>query len=156
MHRTCRALASLLVLAACASEPRRPPASLDPSNPDAPESPPVSPPDTLTAPAPLTPSFAQPRGANASRHGAEAPASARDAGTRTSGHVHEGAPSRAPARDAGSATVYVCPMHPEVRSETPGTCPKCGMRLEPERPPADAGQPRPAPSGHEHGHGGRP
>lgn len=28
---------------------------------------------------------------------------------------------------------YVCPMHPEVRSETPGTCPKCGgMKLVPE------------------------
>ncbi len=29
-------------------------------------------------------------------------------------------------------TVYTCPMHPEVRSETPGNCPKCGMALEPE------------------------
>jgi predicted cobalt transporter CbtA len=28
---------------------------------------------------------------------------------------------------------YICPMHPEVRSETPGTCPKCGgMKLVPE------------------------
>lgn len=25
--------------------------------------------------------------------------------------------------------VYVCPMHPEVRSEQPGDCPKCGMHL---------------------------
>ena len=25
---------------------------------------------------------------------------------------------------------YTCPMHPEVRSESPGTCPKCGMTLE--------------------------
>jgi len=24
---------------------------------------------------------------------------------------------------------YVCPMHPEVTSDKPGTCPKCGMRL---------------------------
>jgi hypothetical protein len=24
---------------------------------------------------------------------------------------------------------YVCPMHPEVRSDKPGTCPKCGMAL---------------------------
>jgi len=26
-------------------------------------------------------------------------------------------------------TSYVCPMHPDVTSETAGTCPKCGMRL---------------------------
>lgn len=24
---------------------------------------------------------------------------------------------------------YVCPMHPEVTSDKPGTCPKCGMDL---------------------------
>ena len=29
--------------------------------------------------------------------------------------------------------MYVCPMHPEVKSDTPGSCPKCGMRLVPER-----------------------
>ncbi|MES1241087.1 MAG: heavy metal-binding domain-containing protein [Acidobacteriota bacterium] len=28
-----------------------------------------------------------------------------------------------------SAVVYVCPMHPEVTSNAPGTCPKCGMAL---------------------------
>ena len=28
--------------------------------------------------------------------------------------------------------VYTCPMHPEVRQIGPGTCPKCGMALEPE------------------------
>jgi len=27
--------------------------------------------------------------------------------------------------------MYTCPMHPEVRSERPGACPKCGMNLEP-------------------------
>lgn len=26
-------------------------------------------------------------------------------------------------------TIYVCPMHPEVQKEQPGTCPKCGMTL---------------------------
>jgi Cu+-exporting ATPase len=26
---------------------------------------------------------------------------------------------------------YTCPMHPEVRAEKPGSCPKCGMALEP-------------------------
>ena len=28
--------------------------------------------------------------------------------------------------------MYTCPMHPEVRQREPGTCPKCGMELEPE------------------------
>ncbi len=27
------------------------------------------------------------------------------------------------------ADVYTCPMHPEVQSDTMGTCPKCGMDL---------------------------
>jgi len=27
--------------------------------------------------------------------------------------------------------VYTCPMHPEIRQEIPGDCPKCGMALEP-------------------------
>src|SRR3954447_7110821 len=29
----------------------------------------------------------------------------------------------------GVPVVYVCPMHPEVVSEEPGSCPKCGMKL---------------------------
>ena len=29
-------------------------------------------------------------------------------------------------------TLYVCPMHPEVVSETPGLCPKCNMKLDPK------------------------
>jgi len=32
--------------------------------------------------------------------------------------------------DIGS-TFYTCPMHPEIRQKGPGTCPKCGMALEP-------------------------
>ncbi|MHB1112962.1 MAG: HAD-IC family P-type ATPase, partial [Acidovorax defluvii] len=30
-----------------------------------------------------------------------------------------------------AGTIYTCPMHPEVRQDHPGTCPKCGMTLEP-------------------------
>ncbi len=29
------------------------------------------------------------------------------------------------------ASIYTCPMHPEVRQDHPGDCPKCGMHLEP-------------------------
>src|SRR5512146_283601 len=36
------------------------------------------------------------------------------------------------------AVVYTCPMHPEVRQQRPGACPKCGMALEPESPAAPA------------------
>ena len=43
------------------------------------------------------------------------------------GHAHE-APS-------AGATTYTCPMHPEVRQPGPGSCPKCGMALEPETAP---------------------
>ena len=31
------------------------------------------------------------------------------------------------------STAYVCPMHPGIRQHQPGTCPKCGMALEPEQ-----------------------
>ncbi len=37
--------------------------------------------------------------------------------------------TKAPA--APAAQTYTCPMHPEVRQDKPGSCPKCGMALEP-------------------------
>jgi Cu+-exporting ATPase len=37
----------------------------------------------------------------------------------------------APAAPAG--TIYTCPMHPEIRQVGPGSCPICGMALEPEQ-----------------------
>src|SRR4051794_25877963 len=36
-----------------------------------------------------------------------------------------------PAAAADGAGKYTCPMHPEVIQDGPGTCPKCGMALEP-------------------------
>lgn len=36
----------------------------------------------------------------------------------------------APARE-GHAVLYTCPMHPEVKQNRPGDCPRCGMALEP-------------------------
>ena len=43
-----------------------------------------------------------------------------------------------PPASAPPGTSYLCPMHPEVRSDQPGTCPKCGMALEPELPSVEA------------------
>ncbi len=94
-----RALCFALALASCASPKPKLPLSLDPSNPDAPES-------------------------------------------RT-------APSQRPPAEPGGVA-YACPMHPEVRSEAKGSCPKCGMQLRPKAAPEEA-----APSGHgEHHHPG--
>jgi Cu+-exporting ATPase len=36
-----------------------------------------------------------------------------------------------------TGAVYTCPMHPEVRQDHPGSCPKCGMTLEPVMPALD-------------------
>ena len=38
--------------------------------------------------------------------------------------------------EAGSGT-FICPMHPEIQQDHPGTCPKCGMALEPQLPELD-------------------
>jgi Cu+-exporting ATPase len=40
-------------------------------------------------------------------------------------------PPAAGAPKMGASGKYTCPMHPEVRADKPGTCPKCGMALEP-------------------------
>ena len=42
-----------------------------------------------------------------------------------------------PAPEAAPGTVYTCPMHPEIRQDHPGNCPKCGMSLEAELPDLD-------------------
>jgi hypothetical protein len=39
-----------------------------------------------------------------------------------------------PDTGAKAQTVYTCPMHPEVRQDRPGKCPKCGMKLVREKP----------------------
>src|SRR5947209_1356192 len=43
-----------------------------------------------------------------------------------------------PKAAAPEGTIYTCPMHPEIRQVGPGSCPICGMALEPEVASLDA------------------
>lgn len=49
----------------------------------------------------------------------------RDNASAATDHATHGTSSK------GAATTYTCPMHPEVRQDHAGACPKCGMGLEP-------------------------
>ena len=52
-------------------------------------------------------------------------------------YVH---PKAAPLRaePVAPGTIWTCPMHPQIRQPGPGSCPICGMALEPETPTAEA------------------
>jgi len=54
------------------------------------------------------------------------------------GHHAPSSPSPPPSsqKPQQSAAKYTCPMHPDVQSDQPGNCPKCGMALELARPAA--------------------
>ncbi|WP_037141738.1 copper-transporting P-type ATPase [Rhizobium sullae] len=62
------------------------------------------------------------------------------------GHVHgdrhHGGEKAADSTGAGpkapEGVIYTCPMHPQIRQHGPGTCPICGMTLEPEVTTAEA------------------
>jgi Cu+-exporting ATPase len=55
----------------------------------------------------------------------------RDPGKYLSGGGYEPMASTAPASPAGVGLEYTCPMHPEIVRPSPGSCPICGMALEP-------------------------
>ena len=52
--------------------------------------------------------------------------------------------------EAEHASAYVCPMHPEVTDTEASSCPKCGMKLVPDRVGADLLRLPDAPGGHRH------
>jgi len=65
-----------------------------------------------------------------SSHAKTSPAEV-DHGSHNHGsHDHDGH-KMADDESDGAAAKYTCPMHPEVVSDEPGSCPKCGMFLEP-------------------------
>ncbi|NOZ93860.1 MAG: heavy metal translocating P-type ATPase [Acidobacteria bacterium] len=51
--------------------------------------------------------------------------------------------SAAPVAAKAGERIYTCSMHPEVRLDAPGSCPKCGMTLELVAPVAAAGKEKP-------------
>jgi P-type Cu+ transporter len=48
-------------------------------------------------------------------------------------------PDQRAAEAVPEGTIYTCPMHPEIRQVGPGSCPICGMALEPEIAGAETG-----------------
>src|SRR5258708_7480291 len=58
------------------------------------------------------------------------------------GHDHPGHGHGSHRADGKAAvpegTIYTCPMHPQIRQFGPGSCPICGMALEPEVASLDA------------------
>ena len=51
-------------------------------------------------------------------------------------YLHKPAQASPPPAEP-TGTIYTCPMHPEIRQDRPGNCPKCGMALEPLMPSLD-------------------
>ena len=56
---------------------------------------------------------------------------------KAAGHAEPEHPAQSVAPIPPIGTIYTCPMHPQVRQVGSGTCPICGMALEPLQPSRD-------------------
>lgn len=54
-------------------------------------------------------------------------------------HQHSDVHAATPAKTTVPDAIYTCPMHPEIRQVGPGSCPICGMALEPLMPALEEG-----------------
>jgi len=110
----------LLLVVACASGPET--SSLTPNHPASPHA----------TEAPASP-VADTLDLTAFATTAEKAASPAPAPSAHDGHGASATPASEPNAPPVKAVTYMCPMHPEVTSPTPGTCPKCGMKLVPKK-----------------------
>ncbi len=177
MHRILRpssgALAALLFLGGCSASKGLPPATLAAADPGAAEAPFAPPTNSLAADRPRTLALDAPPPPMQMDHGAHGGSSGTDGTKESAPPGHEGMQhgEAKPAKEAKDATVYTCPMHPEIREKAPGKCPKCGMtlvpakdgekgeeKMKPSASPKASPSASPTPSGHEghQGHGGTP
>jgi hypothetical protein len=145
------AVAVLLVFAGCAGEPRAEPlANNHPANPAAAEAPPPTLSQTLAvreAPPATAPESSMATMHDMQHMGHGMGGMQHDVGqmqhdmkgmqqeaptTRPGENAAPSAPTLTPTSHPAttrSAAVYTCPMHPEVVSDRPGNCPKCGTKL---------------------------
>lgn len=84
------------------------------------------------APMPVSQSSRDPSNPNAAEGVPPVVSVIHSATTTASAHAGDDHHAAAGSEDAGAVT-YVCPMHPEVSSSAPGSCPKCNMKLVPRK-----------------------
>ena len=146
IHTVACVAISIVAGAGCSGELAERPAANDPTNVAAAEAPyrrpPSYEPDPLLNPVPPKSSEPPPTGQEQTHSPTTTPPGnppmREEPGGRAPAHQHEHGGGRGsqhhPEHPAPAATVFTCPMHPEVRQAQPGKCPKCGMTLVPVTP----------------------
>jgi hypothetical protein len=142
MYTNSRAPVALLLsvfLAGCAAPPPLPKPALDqPSNPDAPQAAPIAASNTLALPPAIEPTTAPATAKVPPATGESMPGMrhmGHDMGHDTGsmpGMKHDASASQSattPSATTQAAVLYTCTMHPDIVSDHPGKCPKCGMKL---------------------------
>lgn len=130
-----------LALSGCAPEAKELPPPLNPASAEAGASS-MDTPRSLAGPLPreAAPLESAPGGTDMSGHDMDEHMKGHAAGGEMNGHEMAGAAAGNGPKDAPKP-MYACPMHPEVRQDRPGTCPKCGMKLVPEKTGAGGDHP---------------